>query len=1129
MMDLWHKNKQLLPQYTRYDTVPGRTYSLNHYDRHQATHYPPDNHEEQRTHVRESSYWTLPRSRTGGTLLDHTKWTEPQGCASTPRHRFLWGQHSQQVNVGDYESNAARELTTAGQAVGAYERDKIREGWQRRWEEPSDPVRYRESFKRDISNYRELEAWAARYSHSLPRRRRIEAELRGASHGLLENRPTGIESCVAAIQQVGQGANMRDDPGHWDSPPQAPDTSQARMFSQPPGYVAPPPYNGPHRGSPVMPHSWEQGEKTQGKPDIKQKTCPGFEGHAYQMNPVHKVLTCPQISQKVKTQESSSKVIEGRKFRFRKETGGMTIFCLVSRIANPTEPLTPCDQANTLSAELGKCSPISRETIQTSKVADEVDHKAVAQMSALTFGDLKPRKMTPSCIQTGLPDEELPKAGPFKENINYATQSVPPASAKYPLWREPSFTRRTLTQSPLGMEVRRLDIKDGPETEEGKDVLVIDTTCVVVKMELIKSPKKEHVHLLGSAMNTEQSPEHSPASSGQSCSLLSRELHSDQNNELNLSPMNKRSKNSLNPDQAETTTLESECENAARESLEKRAERILGIQLHANSLPDVSMKDADKGLDSPGVNESEMKGKQSQSQQDQRRKRWSGDEDLGPNVDRGNFSGSQQQVSDVFKENETNSQSEINNVDQFDMMQVPPGGSTKEVANPEQSQNNNVVTPLPVLSNPLLVGASKDVQESNPNLVQSPLAVQSISCFSESEIDEAPDAESGTLNPIADRTLQPGTISLSVPSTPPSDVVTSPAMSEIEVCEEDQAEKGQESPIDGTDKLVAQQQLECWPGNEKAIDINMDLLDPNPTQQKLLSIQTEEENKIDGSDERSEKVTPRQSEEKMVSSLDREVEDVNAETPEDNKDLLECQSDILPSMKSSPSLPADTNHEAPPQTYTLPREEFATNSGTESACPSAQNHDSPVGLPETLSDHLLLGCTPYPEKSLLFSPPTPPPPEENTSVPQGSELDYPNSLWDAVNRIRKHTAPDSDNEEEEVFEFWDPESGRVDLEQGVFEELGVLEGTEIAQIMPQPLHEEDTQSCSSTSSHDSGDTVIIADEDDVEETDEKGERCCLVEPPHNTACEEDGDERKYDQSEKNQTVDDGLTTKDEDK
>ncbi|XP_077384818.1 uncharacterized protein LOC144023370 [Festucalex cinctus] len=1210
-MDLWHKNKELLPQYTRYDTVPGRNYSLNHYDRHQATYYPADNHEEQRTHVRESSYWTLPRSRTGRTLLDHTKWPEPQ--ASTSQHRFIWGQHSQQ-NMGDYESCAAREWTTAGQVVGAYERDKIREGWQRRWE-PSNPVRYRESFKRDSSSYRELEAWAARYSHSLPRRRRIEAELRGGYHGLLENRRTGIESCMVSMQQVGQCANTRDDPGQREraikqqtyGPPQAPNASQVadikgkiqtRMFSQPPGYVAPPPYNSPHKGSPVMPHSWEQFEKTQKKPDIKQKTSPELEEHTYQRNPVHKVhiphevLACPQTSQEVKTkiiQESSSKVIEGRKFRLSKETGGMTIFCLVSRIAGPTEhpSFTPCDQANTPRTELGKCAPISSETIQTTKVADEVDHKSVTQMSALTFGDrnLKPRKTTPSCVQTRLPEEELPKKDktavcPFKEHTNdaestferRATQPVPPVSAKYPLWREPSLTRRTLTQSPLDMEVRRLDIKEGPETVEGKDVLVIDTTCVVVRMELIKSPKKEHVHLLGSTMNTEQIPEQSLASSSQSCGLLSQELHSDQNNELNPLAMNKRPKNNHNPDHAETT-LESENENTTRESFEKRAERILGIHLHTTSLPDMSMKDANKELDSPGVNDSEIKGKllkgtieeeQSQSQQDQSTKRMSGYED----VDCDNFSGSQQLVSNVFKEDETKSQFGINNVDQFDVMQGPPGGSTQEVANPEQSQNNKDVTPPPVLPNPLSVAASKDIQESNVNLALSPLAVQSL-CFSEPEIDEALDAESRALDPIEDQTLQPGTTSLqhmptlipiAHPSTLPSDAVTSTTMSDSEVCEEDQAEKGpspqhgelsdvpQESPNDRTDELVIQQQLRCWPGKEKAINIAMDFLDQNPgishekpadfnTEEKHLCIQTEEENRTYDSDKHSEKMTPRQTE-KEVSSLDFQEVDVkpketNAESPEDSKDLInlegqtaECQSDILPTMKSSPPLPADTNHEAPTQTYTPPqqsREDFAPHSETESACPSTQNHNSPVELPETLSA-LLLGCTPCPEKSLLF----PPPPEQNGSIPQGAELDYPNSLWDAVNRIRKHTAPDSENEEEEVFEFWDPESVGVDLEQGVFEELGVLADTEIAQIMPQPLHEEDTLSCSSTSSHDSGDTVIIADEDDVEETEEKGGRCCLVEVEHNIACEEDGDERKYDENVKYQTADDSLTTKDKD-
>ncbi|XP_019736043.1 uncharacterized protein LOC109522171 [Hippocampus comes] len=1219
-MDLWPKNQELLPQYTRFDTVRGRIYTYDHHGRHQATHYNPANHEEQWNHARESSYWTLPRSKTRGTLLDHTNWTESRVCASTSAQHCFSGALRSQQNMGDDGSRDAREWTTAGQVVGVHERDHMREGWQRRWE-PANLVRYRESSKRDSSSYRELEAWAARYSHSLPRRRRIEAELRGASHGLLENRRTGIESCMAAPQQIGQCANTRDDPGQWEravkqqiySPPQAPDAShvmdmkgriQRRMFGQPPGYIAPPPYNSPHKGSLVVPQHWDRVEKTQEKPDRKQTTSPEFEGHASQGNPAlhnvnipQKVLTCPQISKEVKTttliQESSSKVIEGRKFRLSKKTGGMTIFCLVSRIAGPTEHAssTPCEQANTPNKEPEKCSPSSSGTIQTSKVADEVDYKALAQMSVLTFEnrDLKSRKMTQSCLNPGLPQEVLPKPDktegcPFNENINdteraverRATPSVSPASAKYPLWREPSFTRRTLSRSPLGMEVRRLDIKQRPETEEGQDLLVIDTTCVVVKMELIKSPKKEHVHFLGSKTKTEQSPEHRPPSSNQSCSLLSSDLHSD---ELNF----QRPKNSLNPDLAETTTLECESENTARESLEKRAERILGIHLHATSSPDIPVTDADKGSDSLEVNKDETTAKeeQSQNQQDTSRERRSVAEDTDASVDCDNFSGSQQQVSNVLQENGTNSQSETDNMDQVDMMEVPPGGSTPEAATPEQSDMNNDVTQSPGLFNPLLL--AKDAQESHLNLESSLLAMQSLPCFSESEIEEAPDADSAMPDPIVDCTLQPGTISLlnvptlipfADPSTLPSDVITSTAMPDIEVCEE--AEKGQssqhgelsnvlqESPDEGTNELVAHHQVGSSTANKDAIDIALELLDLNPgifqekpeefNTDQLICIPTEEENKTDGPDEDSENVTPSESKEEEGKFFDFQavddvkVKETNTKAAEDNKDLTgveeqtaECQCDISPSIKSSPLLPSTTNHEAQPQSSPPPQEsseEFALHSGTESACPSPQNHDSAVGLPETLSD-LLLDYTPSPDNSAPLSPatppPPPPPPEESGSdaldMPEGAEFQFPNSLWDAVNRIRKHTAPDSENEEEETLEFWDPESVGVDFEQGVFEELRVFEGNEVAQMLPRPWREDDTLSCSSASSHDSGDTVIIADEDEMDETEEEGGRCHLVEKEQNIAGgqegEGDGDERTCDQGEEYQTAVEDGTTKDE--
>ncbi|KAE8298736.1 hypothetical protein D5F01_LYC03240 [Larimichthys crocea] len=144
------------------------------------------------------------------------------------------------------------------------------------------------------------------------------------------------------------------------------------------------------------------------------------------------------------------------------------------------------------------------------------------------------------------------------------------------------------------------------------------------------------------------------------------------------------------------------------------------------------------------------------------------------------------------------------------------------------------------------------------------------------------------------------------------------------------------------------------------------------------------------------------------------------------------------------------------------------------------------------------------EESLQFSPSIMLP--ISSTLPLGSVSDlhfkeepqYPQSLWDAVNRIRKHTAPDSETEEEEVSELWDPENVGEDLdsEKIVFDEAGQqvvlseggVEEAEVGQIQQDACHEEssgyaeeDTLSCSSGSSHHSGDTVILADDDEVDE------------------------------------------------
>ncbi|XP_058869026.1 uncharacterized protein LOC117966929 [Acipenser ruthenus] len=107
-------------------------------------------------------------------------------------------------------------------------------------------------------------------------------------------------------------------------------------------------------------------------------------------------------------------------------------------------------------------------------------------------------------------------------------------------------------------------------------------------------------------------------------------------------------------------------------------------------------------------------------------------------------------------------------------------------------------------------------------------------------------------------------------------------------------------------------------------------------------------------------------------------------------------------------------------------------------------------------------------------PPPPPPPPLPKDVASNSW-----TLWDAVNRIRKHTAPDSESEDEEVVEVWDRD-GEADTSVG--REAGEKSGEVVHLGGREPGEdewgrleggEEDAFSCSSSDSHTSRDTVII--------------------------------------------------------
>ncbi|KAM8917820.1 uncharacterized protein AB9W97_003799 [Spinachia spinachia] len=704
-MEFWPENQGQSPLNSKFGTVPGRSCTHNYHDRHQVYHHPLYYGEQQDR----GRYLSASGSRAGGALQEYSNWTERQEAAapSPPRFPFILDRHTQQQqDLGE------REWAAAQRAAREYESGLLREGWQRRLE-PCGPLRYNRevSAKRSDSSYRELEAWAARYSHSLPRRRRIEAELRGAARGLLESSRSETDPRVEALQHVRQSPNIRESalwcersgrwqaPGNYPSQTPAPDPShgldmkdkahyQRGTFSQPPGYIAPPPYASPHKGSPVLSRSdssWEQKGKRQSnwsqptprkhdvpvdmcdhrkehieefaKPDANQEGFLDFEGpkqrprenngsHAsspLQGNHIQLYVQQPQVLQTVENtkinENRSSKVIEGREFRLNKKAGGMTIFCLVSRIASTTEtsslPLWNL-QTNTI---LGGIPQRLMDINQTHKLADEVDFRTppdtcdgrnaqAKQKQTPTRSESESLEVNPSEKgETDILSSEKARTSDTGSTVGrMVAQSVHSASLKYPLWREPRTTSRAETESsftclnanseegksdgpqdqertvhPIDVEVRRLDIKTDIESEDSNGLLVIDTTCVVVKMELIPSPEKQHV----SSFHTEHSQPDTQTTvspqSVQSSGQLNREETLDHHrikekpeSKVGLDLIEKKAPCAQREIPSCCTSSSS---GHARETLKERAERILGIALQ-DCIADQQPEDTTPLLDS---------------------------------------------------------------------------------------------------------------------------------------------------------------------------------------------------------------------------------------------------------------------------------------------------------------------------------------------------------------------------------------------------------------------------------------------------------------------------------------------------------------------------------------------------
>ncbi|CAJ1051727.1 uncharacterized protein si:ch211-159e12.5 isoform X1 [Xyrichtys novacula] len=1301
-MELWTENQGRPSLYSKPGTVPGRNFAHNYNDRHQETHYPLY-YSVQQDQGRESSYWTAQGSRTGGTPHEYTNWTD-QDLTSlvSSQFPFVLDHHPQQHrDLGEYQQPEARgrDWAATQRAARDYDGGYPREGWQKRWELCS-PIRYNceISTKRNDSSYRELEAWALRYSHSLPRRKRMEAGLRGASQSLLESRDSsrGItDPRVAALQQVIQSANIRESghrdrggrqqgPNHYPLQTSARDTShmldmkekvsyQGRMFSQPPGYIAPPPYNSSHKSSPEL-HQCDSSLEKEGKrqsqwsqvtpqkqfvageqlgqrkvekedctqADGNQNTHLGLEGlkqrqhekDAFQpssadstetTNIQHEDLLSPQqpqilpaVQKKRINEDSFFKVIEGRKFRLNKKTGGMTIFCLVSRIAGTSEtPSLPlcASQANIQNTKSGEVSKNLENN--DDQLADEVDFKAPTLREQSVTPDSRSlqdeQKETPTFVHDDtLVDNQSNESVTSLDNeessfTRQVSQSMQPVSVKYPLWREPGLASRAEIESPvicsktsseeaksddlpnqkdsgrvhpIDIEVRRLDITKATESEDSNDLLVIDTTCVLVKMELIPSPKKEHVHYLHLMPNTENIPPDISLTTSteafQSKNHVRQEGTTDQNAKTN--PLQLSEGLETQPDSDPKEKLESDTEISFptmmlsmpslvpnRETLAERAERILGIPFQdciIDQQPAVTSSRLDLFLENQEVDTPPTEDNSS-CETDEQIKDSMGEKENSQNP----TEVSQTEEAVCLQEKDNDKDQEDHNGDQ-DIAASQEHLSSEETETDNKYSFQNKMTESPLLgSTNGEYTTEKDNDDDQPveddNLPQYSAPSPAVSSLTEtlahqlppppplltlfaqsstSHIDQSPNI-STSIDQMVDA-LSTGAEDNSISgntSQPQNDEIFNSCAKDMREVSEAHFESEQlddtscvkdSGPLtkqadedasgrimDNTEEFyIFQQQSECVQEEEIKLVKERHVAEEQPPKEvsEDLTDQISREQQPKESTEGPEIVSQKTVPTDIATNTQTQLETKNTQ---DIKPLIDAPDSSPPSphFEVSPShldILSSSELPSPLNASNKPDNELVSLLEVDSVSPLvlSPNVDAVPAeaipetfpfpfTPESCEDLQLPSSSDLPQVLSLSSLPPLKQDEGESDAPDLTlkELpQYPRSLWDAVNRIRKHTAPDSENEEEEVSELWDPESKgeggtenmkakRIDFDEagnGVSTVDGVDEVQE-GQTKQSPEKcgptEEDTLSCSSTSSHSSGDTVIGADEEEGEE------------------------------------------------
>lgn len=1203
---------------------------------------------------------------------------------SSSHFPFILDRHPQHhQELGAYQLHEARDREWAQRASREYERGFPREGWPGRWEACS-PARYSRdvSVKRNDSSYRELEAWAARYSHSLQRRKRIEAELRGASHGLTESSRApdrDIRGGTEAPQQVVHpglcdragrpqahpSQRALADTGH---PPKEKTCFQRRLFSKPPGYIAPPPYDTPQKSSSVSQQgdtSWEQeGKKQSYWSHPIQKDQDMAADHRTRRterftNPdVHQLTFCPQYSRQThsqhedsagyvqrphvqfegmmsqqqapvlhtvrnKAEEPSSKIIEGRKFKLNQRAGGVTIFCLVSRIADSTEiPSSPvCGVQTTLGNMPGdEATGLSEsETIQAQKLADEVDYRVATflEESEPSNTDINKQEEPASLAEAVKPETDVEAEVAKDADCAAGTQSSESGkytSVKYPLWREPSFPvgsehassstclkerseedgSKVLGSKDIPAEVhpqaeaRTEDVEE--ECEGAKGSLTTDTTCVVVKMEQIPSPKKEHVHYFDTAPQPEHSEDVQSALS-QECFQPDRGGRTEQNAELDLidteKPDAEPDSDILDKGEPAKRTVSDPCAPSSvpdRETLAQRAERILGIPLN-ESVTEQQPEDAASLKNesfTAEVNDSESSVEEEHSQNqlefDQTKFLPENDEAQNPADIEGGPDSSETPIGasdeDDDPKNEAGSDENANEQSENESTPLEDDASPPHVSpatdswpSPSPDSQGPVLPPPPASSssNPAPILEHPESKCNDP--IAAPANVSSA---------QSPSQQSAALH--SQDPQRAATDELENPTQPVISVLDlgedgkTPQQTNGEISEE-----SEEAPVGEPEELVFQQQDEISEPaevngvremnleeqteegevlvgagveeTESSAEVTQNLSQDEESVCTAESPRTEEQLSEDTKEEHAEQIQPLgESEKDIIHAVSLQPAGLCID---DMEPLKEVESGLLeettsPENKYQPIQgeeihilqPCDTEDasilkeitEEPSEGATgdpasLPEQDMGSKNTSEALTDTEKQQElDPSNWPSDVvmlpppelpapshgSDKVVapsLTTDPSPDAAyavaietdvcpssssdLLPVLPTcssPSPLQEgNESAPSvlalSEEPQYPKSLWDAVNRIRKHTAPDSENEEDEVSEMWDPEnagedSGGLHGAQNTVAEMKEVpadqsvEDAEAKQAQQDPGDvEEGRLSCSSTSSHSSRDTA----------------------------------------------------------